>query len=167
MRFTLTALTLFAAANVWAGQPHGALERRQETVAQRGAEVMPFELAATVHMFKKTADGGIQQVVARDRSDATQIRLIRRHLREIQQEFMRRDFSSPATIHGNDMPGLATLRNAKPDELLVYYRNVAAGAELVYHGSDAETIKAVHQWFDAQVSDHGADAIEMHHHHSK
>lgn len=165
MRSILAALTLFTAASACAGQSHSAPETRREAVAQRGAEVMPFDLAATVHMFKKTPDGGIQRVIARDRSDVAQIRLIRQHMRDIQQKFMRRDFSSPATIHGEDMPGLAALRDAKPAQLSIRYHDVATGAELVYHGIDAKTIKAVHKWFDAQLADHGADATAMHHHH--
>lgn len=165
MRSILLALALFAAANAGAGQSLDAPKTRQEAVAQRGADVMPFDLEATVHRFKRTPDGGIQQVVARDRSDPEQIRLVRQHLRAIQKKFMQRDFSSPATIHGKDMPGLAALREAKPEQLSIRYRDVAAGGELLYRGYDAKTIKAVHEWFNAQLSDHGADAIEMHHHH--
>jgi hypothetical protein len=41
-------------------------------VAKRGADVMPFDLQATLHIFTEASDGGVQRVVARRRGDATQ-----------------------------------------------------------------------------------------------
>jgi hypothetical protein len=38
-------------------------EQRQAEVAGHGKDVMPFSLAATTHIFTKTAEAGIQQVV--------------------------------------------------------------------------------------------------------
>ena len=52
---------------------------RQDVVAARGADVMPFSLKATTHVFTKTDQGGIQQVVAKDPKDAQQVRLTREH----------------------------------------------------------------------------------------
>ena len=83
--------------------------QRQADVARRGADVMPFSLAATQHVFTKSADGGTQRVVARKAGDPGQVRLVRQHLREIDAQFRRGDFSGPAHIHGADMPGLAQL----------------------------------------------------------
>ena len=59
------------------------MEHRAE-VAPRGAEVMPFRFAATTQIFTKTASGGTQRVVAKNLMDATQVGLIRQHLRDIQ-----------------------------------------------------------------------------------
>ena len=87
---------------------------RQEVVAARGADVMPFSLKATTHVFTKTDQGGIQQVVAKDPKDAQQVRLTREHLQEIAGQFAKGDFSGPSHIHGNDMPGLNDLKQAKP-----------------------------------------------------
>ncbi|WKJ92124.1 hypothetical protein QZJ86_08285 [Methylomonas montana] len=85
---------------------------RQAEVARRGAEVTPISLARTQHQFLKTADGGVQRIVARDDMDLEQVWSIRRHLEELAQRFGRGDFSAPAFIHGADMPGLAQLRAA-------------------------------------------------------
>jgi hypothetical protein len=43
---------------------------------------------------------------------------------------------------------------------------VAGGAELTYRTADAKLAAALHSWFDAQVSDHGPDAMpgQMQHH---
>src|SRR3990172_10044280 len=85
---------------------------RQEEVALRGAQVMPFDLDQTVHVFEKLDDGGLQRVVVKDRSNKEQISLIRGHLKEEAEKFRRGDFSDPAKIHGQDMPGLAELKSA-------------------------------------------------------
>ena len=64
----------------------------------------------------KTKSGGIRQVVAKYPSDTRQIMPIREHLSKISKEFAQGNFSDPARIHGNDMPGpcqasLNTIRN--------------------------------------------------------
>ena len=139
-------------------------EARQADVAQRGAQVMPFALSSTIHIFTKTPDGGVQQVVVRDLADTEQIKLVREHLQEMQTRFERGDFSGPSHIHGDDMPGLAALRSAKPGEISFAYRDIDDGAEITYRTTDATLLVAIHAWFDAQVSDHGADAVEVHEH---
>lgn len=138
---------------------------RQAGVAERGRDVMPFSLKDTTHIFTKTADGGTQRVVVKDAANADQTKLVRAHLREIEQQFRKGDFSGPSHIHGKDMPGLDALRTAKPGQIAIAYRDVDGGAELAYRSSDPKMIAALHKWFDAQLSDHGADAMEGHHHH--
>lgn len=140
--------------------------KRQADVAERGKDVMPFDLKATVHIFTKSSDGGIQRVVARRPTDTEQVRLVREHLREIQMEFLRADFSGPSQIHGDDMPGLAELKAAKPGQIAVGYDDVEGGGELTYRASDEQLVEALHKWFDAQLSDHGSDAMEGHMHHN-
>ncbi len=137
---------------------------RQAEVSKRGAEVMPFELKATTHIFTKTDDGGVQEVVAKNPKDSEQIRLIREHLHQIAGEFRKGDFSAPAQIHGMGMPGLAKLKHATPGEVDIRYRDLDNGGELRYSTRNASLVAALHQWFDAQLSDHGADAMtgQMH-----
>jgi hypothetical protein len=57
------------------------------------------------------------------------------------------------------MPGLAAFRTAKPGQLHVQYKELANGAEITYSAEDKALINAVHQWFDAQLADHGSDAM--------
>ncbi len=139
--------------------------QRQTEVAKLGADVMPFSLKATTHIFTKNAEGGVQRVVAKSPSDAQQVKLVREHLRDIQTQFLKGDFSGPTHIHGTEMPGLAELKTAKPGQVSIDYKDVDAGAELTYRTTDAKLVAALHQWFDAQLSDHGADAMAGHMHH--
>ena len=138
---------------------------RQAEVAKRGADVMPFSLKATTHIFTKTAEGGIQRVVAKSAADTQQIQLVREHLHDIQAQFLKGDFSGPTHIHGAEMPGLAELEAAKPGQIAIDYKVTDLGAELSYRTTDAKLVQALHRWFDAQLSDHGADAMAGHTHH--
>jgi hypothetical protein len=72
MSFLLGALPGFA-------QDHVGMSRQDE-VARKGAEVMPFDLALTTHYFDDTATGGVESVTAHDRHDQRQIELIHSHL---------------------------------------------------------------------------------------
>jgi hypothetical protein len=139
--------------------------QRQAEVAQRGKDVMPFALTATTHIFIKNAEGGIQRVVAKKSSDMAQTKLVRQHLQEIRDQFLQGDFSGPSRIHGQEMPGLAELKTAKPGQIVIAYRDVKGGAELTYKTPETSLVAALHQWFDAQLSDHGTDAMEGHTHH--
>ncbi|MDR3452805.1 MAG: aspartate carbamoyltransferase [Rhodoferax sp.] len=141
--------------------------QRQAVVAERGKDVMPFNLAATTHIFTKTAEGGTQQVVAKKTTDAAQVNLARGHLREIREQFSKGDFSGPSHIHGQDMPGLAELREAKLGQIAIDYKDVKGGGQLTYKTADATLVAALHKWFDAQLSDHGKDAMEGHAHHGE
>lgn len=136
--------------------PHG---QRQADVAQRGRDVMPFNLAATTHIFPKTALGGVQQVVVKNVSDAEQVRLTRLHLREIRDQFLKGDFSGPTRIHGQEMPGLAALKAARPGQIVIAYADLKHGAELSYATANVGLVSALHQWFDVQLADHGKDAM--------
>jgi hypothetical protein len=88
---------------------------RQENVAARGGQVMPFDLEQTTHVFQKLDDGGLQKVVAKDPANKKQIALIQSHLKEESEKFRKGDFSDPAKIHGEDMPGLADLKSGGAD----------------------------------------------------
>lgn len=157
------ALTLSLVILAGAHPPALAADaQRQAEVARLGADVMPFSLQATTHIFTPTADGGVQRIVAKNAADAAQVAMVRAHLHEIQAQFLKGDFSGPMHIHGAEMPGLAALKTAPPGQLQIAYQDVTAGAELSYHTAQPELVTALHQWFDAQLADHGHDAMAGH-----
>jgi hypothetical protein len=139
------------------GGDEDAFAQRRGEVAQRGAEVMPFDLERTTHRFETTDTGLVQTVVADDPDDRQQIELIRRHLEEEAARFARGDFDDPAAIHGEDMPGLAELR-AGAANIDVQLVSLDDGARIIYTTDDPALIDALHRWGHAQVSDHGAHA---------
>jgi hypothetical protein len=154
MHFRFAALVCLA-ANVTACR-ESSLERRQAEVAEAGRAVMPFDLDATTHAFAKREDGGVQTVVA-DAADPQQIALVRAHLAEEAERFARGDFHGPAMIHGDSMPGLHALMIGH-ERLRITYREIERGAEIRYTSEDPILITAIHQWFDAQLRDHGQHA---------
>jgi len=135
----------------------GCGRSRQEEVADRGADVMPFDLEATTHEYTPTADGGTQTVTSDDPDAEDQAMLIRDHLRAEGAAFATGDFGDPVDIHGADMPGVAALADGF-ERIDIAYDDIDAGARLVFTTSDAELVVAVHDWFAAQTADHGEHA---------
>jgi hypothetical protein len=148
---------LAAVALAGCGGDEDALAQRQVEIAQRGAEVMPFDLETTTHRFEPTDTGLVQTVVADDPDDRRQIELIRRHLEEAAARFARGDFDDPATIHGEDMPGLTELR-AGAANIDVQLKSLDDGARIIYTADDPALIDALHRWGHAQITDHGPHA---------
>lgn len=147
---SLAVLLLWIATNLPA-------QTRQQEVAVKGAKVMPFDLEQTTHVFEKLDDGGLQKVVVKDPANKKQIALIRSHLKEESERFRKGDFSDPAKIHGEDMPGLAQLK-ASAAKIDVRYSALPDGAQIRYQAKDPKLVTALHQWFSSQVSDHGHHA---------
>lgn len=146
------ALVLLAAA------PAAPAQTPQEHVHMHAGDVMPFDMARTVHVFRMTETGGIERVVTREGvDDAQQVALIHHHLMNEAERFQHGDFSDPARLHGKDMPGLHELRAAAP-RIRVQFRPLANGAEIEFRARDLRAITAIHRWFGAQLSEHGADA---------
>ena len=131
-------------------------ERRAE-IADRGADVMPFDLDATTHRFEPSEAGLVQTVVADEPSDTAQVDLIRDHLAQEAGRFGRGDYGDPAAIHGDDMPGLAELE-AGADSVTVTFEDLVDGARLVFTTDDPGLVDALHRWGEAQTTDHGAHA---------
>lgn len=153
---SVVAIVAIVVASACGGDA-GAGEDRRAEVAARGALVMPFDLERTTHVFEPDGSGGVQTVVADDARDTEQIALVRRHLREEAERFARGDFGDPAAIHGHDMPGLAELERGHA-AIDVSYADVERGARITYRTDDADLVDALHDWFAAQVDDHGAHA---------
>lgn len=166
---SLTILLLTASACAGAGAERGddqtassdaehaePSNQRQADVAAAGAEVMPFDLDRSTHVFETTPTGGLQTVVSDD-GDEDQIEAIRSHLAEEADRFSRGDFHDPAMIHGDDMAGMHTLVTGA-DRLTIEYQDVDGGGEIRYSSEDPALVEAIHQWFAQQLTDHGEHA---------
>jgi hypothetical protein len=130
---------------------------RQEHVHRMGHSVMPFDVSKVVHVFEMTETGGVMRVLARDPGATRQITLIQQHLADEAARFQQGDYGDPAKLHGADMPGLADLE-ASAAGIRVTYSALPAGGEITFKTTDLHLLTAVHRWFGAQLSEHGADA---------
>lgn len=149
-RVLITALALAVSASVSAETP-------QEHVHDMSHAVMPFDISKTVHIFRMTESGGVEQVIARDPAAADQVALIRQHLQHEAERFQQGNYSDPAALHGDDMPGLKDMK-AGAARIKVTYAALVAGGEITFETRDLHLVTAVHRWFGAQLSEHGADA---------
>jgi hypothetical protein len=149
LRLLITASALAGSASV--------AETPQEHVHDRSHAVMPFDISKVVHIFRMTESGGVEQVIARDPAAADQVALIRQHLQHEAERFRQGDYSDPAALHGDDMPGLKDMKVGAA-RIQVTYATLVAGAEITFETSDLHLVTAVHRWFGAQLSEHGADA---------
>lgn len=129
----------------------------QEHVHSMSHEVMPFDVAKTLHVFRMTESGGTQKVVIRDAAFSDQVAPIRQHLEEEAARFQEGDYTDPSHLHGAAMPGLGEMQ-AAAGKIRVTYRDLPDGAELVFETSDLAGLTAIHRWFGSQLSEHGADA---------
>lgn len=157
LRSIFLVLAKVAAVALVVAQVAVSAETSQERVRRMSHTVMPFEMSKTEHVFEMTESGGVQRVLARDPSDSEQIALIRQHLRHEAERFGRGDYTDPASLHGADMPGLAELR-ANPSAVEVSYSELPAGARISFETHELRLLTAIHRWFGAQLSEHGADA---------
>lgn len=130
---------------------------RESMVHAMGHEVMPFDLNRTKHVFQMTTSGGVQDVVTRTPGDSSQIPLIRQHLQHEAMRFAAGEFTDPMTLHGPDMPGLKELA-AGAAAVQVQYASLPDGGRITFATTEPALITAIHRWFGAQLSDHGADA---------
>ena len=129
----------------------------QEQVHQMAHSVMPFDMSKTVHIFKMTETGGIQRVIMKVPGALDQIALIRQHLQHEAARFQHGDYSDPARLHGATMPGLTELQIGA-SHIRVSYAPLPEGAEITFDTTDLHMLTALHRWFGAQLSEHGADA---------
>lgn len=130
---------------------------RQDEVAERGADVMPFDLDATTHRFIPSDDGLVETVTADDPNDTENVELIREHLMSERDRFRAGDYGDPAQIHGGDMPGLLELE-AGAAEIDIVYGELADGARLTFASDNRKLVDALRRWGEAQVTDHGVHA---------
>lgn len=151
-------LRLLVAATALALPGLAPAQTVQEHVHGRGHEVMPFDLGNTVHVFRMTEDGGTQKVVLRgDAPQPEQVRMIQHHLRMEADAFQQGNFADPAHLHGPGMPGLREMQEGAA-RMQISYRPLPDGAEIRFRARDIKLVTAIHRWFGAQLSEHGADA---------
>ena len=130
---------------------------RQHMIHSESPMVMPFDMNKVTHYFIKDVNGGILIIKTKDMKDTTQAALVQSHLKKECTIFSNADFRDPKTLHGMNMPGLDILSGAK-GKFKVEYKKLTDGAQLTFVSTQSEVINAIHQWFDAQLRDHGSDA---------
>ena len=152
-------VTTIAMAALLAAVPNveSRAQTAQEHVHAHSHSVMPFDMSKTLHIFKMTEQGGVESVVTRGSDSADQVAPVQAHLRHEAEEFQKGNYADPAALHGAAMPGLKELQEGAA-RIRVSYTDLPNGAAIVFETADLRLLTAIHKWFGAQLSEHGADA---------
>jgi hypothetical protein len=146
MRYLIPAsLALLLTATLSAQDPH---------LKHRGAAAMGFDQDKTAHHFLLFDDGGAIDVSVKDASDTTNRDAIRAHLPHIAEMFGAGNFEAPMFVHDTrTVPGVAALAAMK-SSLKYTYSETPGGGRVDIVSTNAEAVKAVHQFLRFQITDH-------------
>ncbi|MEP7001773.1 MAG: hypothetical protein ABI969_14900 [bacterium] len=126
---------------------------------QRGKVAMGVDQYTSVHHFDDLADGGRIQL-ERDRDDVAGARAIQAHLRGIAKAFSSGDFTTPAFVHMQHVPGSVGMANKRA---VIQYtvKALPRGGELRIMTSDTTARRAVHEFLAFQRGEHHAEGHTM------
>lgn len=125
---------------------------------ERGAVGMGVDQYESTHLFDALSDGGRIEFQYNS-DDPSEVAMIRDHLREIQTAFAAGDFSTPAFVHDQTVPGTEVMA-ARRDQISYVYRDLPRGGELRLITSDAEALAAIRDFMAFQRDDHQAAGID-------
>jgi hypothetical protein len=124
----------------------------------RGAEGMGVDQYASTHLFDALPDGGRIEFQY-DSDDPEGVARIRSHLQEIQVAFQAGDFSTPAFVHDQDVPGTAVMTERR-EHIEYRYQELPRGGELRLITSDPQALEAIHDFMAFQRADHRAGGMD-------
>jgi hypothetical protein len=141
-------------------QSHGGhADSREDTafraMQMRGKVVMGVDQYSSIHRFDTLPDGGTIEL-QRDRDDSAGAMAIRTHMRAIARAFATGDFSAPATVHLETVPGVPVMR-ARRKAIRYETRDLARGAALRIRTSDPIAVDAVRRFLAYQRREHRAE----------
>ncbi len=120
----------------------------------RGSIAMGVDQYSSTHHFEALRDGGRIEL-QRDVDDPVGIAQIRVHLCSVAAAFASGDFSTPAFVHMQTVPG-ATVMAARRHLIAYSLRPLPRGGELLITTSDAAAVAAVAEFLAFQRMDHRA-----------
>jgi len=124
----------------------------------RGEAGMGVDQYASTHLFDVLADGGRIEF-QNDTEEAAAVSTIRNHLREIQAAFKAGDFSIPAFVHAQKVPGTAVMAERK-EHIEYLYRELPRGGELRLVTTDPAALLAIQEFMAFQRADHRAGGMD-------
>ncbi len=127
--------------------------QHQSDVEKHGDQAMGFPHDKTTHHFRLYSDGGAIDVTANDSADAANVQAIRSHLEHIAGMFSEGNFSIPMFVHDQVPPGVPVMKE-KRAQISYVYEKTESGARLRIKTTNAEALKAVHDFLRFQIEDH-------------
>jgi hypothetical protein len=124
----------------------------------RGEVGMGVDQYASTHVFDALVDGGRIEY-RHDTDDAAGVAAIRSHLQEIRVAFEAGDFSTPAFVHAQEVPGTDVMA-ARKEHIDYRYSDLPRGGELRLVTADPEALAAIRDFMAFQRADHRADGMD-------
>lgn len=131
---------------------HATPDSAFDAMQQRGRSAMGVDQYTSIHRFDALRDGGRIEL-QRDRDDPAGTSQIRAHMREIASAFSSGDFSTPAAVHMQAVPGTDVMR-AKRRVIQYSPSDLPRGAALRIRSSDPAAIAAIHRFLAVQRKEH-------------
>ena len=129
-------------------------DREFAELQQRGQAAMGVDQYTSTHQFETLVSGGRIEL-QRDANDTRDVATIRSHLREVMGMFERGDFSTPAFVHAQAVPGTAVMA-ARREHIRYTYADLPQGGEIRLTTADPEALRAIHEFLAFQRRDHHA-----------
>ena len=123
------------------------------SMLQRGNIAMGFDQNKIRHNFIPTASGGEIVITSLNGNDTTTINQIREHIKDIQNDFSKGNFTKPVFIHAQQVPG-TKLMTGKKDLIKYSVRQMNNGSALLLTTNDQQLIGAIHQFIAFQTGQH-------------
>jgi hypothetical protein len=124
----------------------------------RGQQAMGVDQYTSTHLFDALESGGRIEL-QRDVDDPAGVTQIREHLQAITKAFSSGDFSTPAFVHMQDVPGASVMASKR--ELITYrYSELPRGGQVLITTGDPDAIEAIHAFMAFQRQDHHAGGAE-------
>ena len=123
----------------------------------RGKKAMGVDQYASTHKFDSFPNGGRIELQV-NQPDSAGVAAIRAHIREIASAFKSGDFSTPAFVHMQSVPGtkqMAALRS----KITYTAHDLARGAELHITTTDKDALTAIHEFMAFQRGEHHAEGL--------
>ncbi len=155
---TLSATLILAAGCGPAPQAEPTADSDFVALQERGAEGMGVDQYASTHLFDALPDGGRIEFQFNS-DDPAGVAQIRSHLQEIQVAFKAGDFSTPAFVHDQEVPGTAVMADRR-DHIEYHYRDLPRGGELRLVTGDPQALAAIRDFMAFQREDHRAAGVD-------
>lgn len=155
-RHTVSVFAMIVLPITLQGQkaPPSAHDSAFAAMQERGRMAMGVDQYTSTHHFDALDDGGRIEL-QRDVDDSAGVARIRAHMREIAHAFKSGDFSTPAMVHLQEVPGAQVM--AERRALITYEtRDLPRGAELLIQTRDAAARRAIHEFMAFQRGEHHA-----------
>ena len=133
--------------------PQGASDARASGVDTCADHAMGFSHETSTHHFRLLPDGGAIEVTTNGPNDKISRDEIRNHLSHIAQMFTNGNFQVPMFIHDTVPPRVPVMKS-KGANIAYVFEPILNGGRVRITTTDAEALKAVHQFLRFQIDDH-------------